>query len=109
MDSDEAAKIRPHQHFKDQCRARGITEADIDILYSGLIWARQNDRQDLAEMAKTVEGVEFWRFNCPDGMFFAVFPVGQISPVTVYTREMYRAKLRAEKSRRRHGWHDKNR
>lgn len=92
MTPEAARKLTVNKHFVQRCRERGIEKTDPDELFAGLVWAKANGRDDIAELAKKVNDAEYWRFWCEDGMFFAVFVEGSIAPVTVMTHEMYRRK-----------------
>lgn len=77
-----------HEHFRERCYERGITTTCIKTLYAGIRWAIKNGRDDLVELAYREKGNFFWRFRCPDGIFYAVTHSRDSSPVTVYTQEM---------------------
>lgn len=87
------------KHFKERCLERGIVSTDVDLLYNGLKHAIVTGDENLAErvMASGVEGRSFYRFKCPDGIFFAICDDETGRPVTVYNH----AQLKSFKKRKR--------
>lgn len=97
--------ISAPSHWHTRCRERGITSTDCDVLYNGIKWAIENGRDDLVERAKSYKESVFWRFRCPDGIFYTITDRGKTFPKTVYTQEMYKntkasMKFNIRKSRR---------
>lgn len=92
------------QHFEERCRERGIVNTNIADLFKGLQWAIRSKRWDLVEKVAEGNGSKYWRFKCPDGIFYAVTPKGKHAPVTVFTQEMMRQKkwaIKAERGRKK--------
>lgn len=90
-------------HFNQRCRERGIVTTDLAKLHAGLRWAIQNGRQDLVRFVMTLEDVDYWRFSCPDGLFYCLTKHGHSNPMTVMTQEMMRHKKWVRKHRCKRG------
>lgn len=82
-------------HFNKRCIERGIVNTCIDTLFHGLQFAYDNNRDDLIEKVMDHDGGSFYRFRCPDGIFYA-YMRGRY-PLTVYTQAMMRAAKFARK------------
>jgi hypothetical protein len=88
-------------HFQNRCRERGIVSTDLDLLFQGISWAIDNARDDLVEMVLKTKKARFWRFRCPDGIFYAVTCLRNGRPQTVLTQAMMRKKKFAARKARR--------
>ncbi len=89
------------KHFRDRCLERGIREENIRDLYVGIPWAIKNERHDLVEKVLVEKGVTYYRFRCPDGIFYALVKDGKTSPSTIYTQKMFKNRRRVAKFRKR--------
>lgn len=88
-------------HFEQRCLERGITRTDPAQLRDAISWAIAAKRDDLVDrMMTTADGV-FWRFRCPDGIFYTVTGHGSDTPKTVLTQDMMRNKKWARKQQKR--------
>lgn len=90
-------------HFNLRCRERGIVKSDLDLLHRGLRWAIEQGRDDLCEMVLKYKDVRYWRFRCPDGIFYAVTGENDNQPRTVVTQSILRKKKWAAKRNRKGG------
>lgn len=88
-------------HFDQRCLERGIDTTCLFTLRNGISWAIQRARDDLVELVLTSETGKYWRFRCPDGIFYAVTKPDGHWPVTVVTQEMFRKKRWALKMQKR--------
>lgn len=88
-------------HFNQRCRERGITTTDLDTLLYGICWAVEKGRDDICEKVLTYRDGRYWRFRCPDGVFYAVTGLKDPRPRTVITQEMLRKKKWAKKQSRK--------
>ena len=39
-------RLKPSEHFIQRCRERGIEKSDIQELFSGIIWAVNENKED---------------------------------------------------------------
>lgn len=93
--------VAPRQsHFSQRCAERGIVNTDVDLLFAGITWAIQENRDDLVEKVLETKSTRFWRFRCPDGIFYAVTALDNGRPMTVLTQEMMRRKKWGAKAAR---------
>lgn len=93
-----------YDHFSARCRERGIVETDTRLLFNGISWAIGKERWDLVERVFANGEATFYRFRCPDGVYFAVVKGVDDVPVTVYDKGMLKAaKVARKKPSRRRG------
>lgn len=91
-------------HFGQRCRERGITGIDTDLLFRGIIFGIEHNREDLVEHVKDdpERGSRYWRVKVPNnGIFYVVTGMDDARPRTVYTQRMMRSKKWAMKSVKR--------
>lgn len=88
-------------HFCQRCSERGITQTDTRLLQRGIAWAIVNKRDDLVERVMNLRDGVFWRFRCPDGIFYAVTQQDDPWPRTVLTQAMMRKKKFARRAKLR--------
>jgi hypothetical protein len=87
-------------HFSQRCVERGIVSTDTDMLFAGIKWAVEEGRDDLVEKVLETEEARFFRFRCPDGIFYAVTPLDSGRAMTVLTQDMMRRKKWGAKAAR---------
>jgi hypothetical protein len=84
-------------HFNARCRERGITSTDPDLIFRGIKWAIERGRDDLCKMVMRTKAGRFWRFRCPEGIYYVVTGENDTNPRTVLTQDMMRNKKYAKK------------
>ncbi len=57
-----------------------------------MIWAVKNNRRDLVDRALKTDKSTYYRFRCPEGLFYAVWSHDVDTVVTVMDQAMFKNK-----------------
>jgi hypothetical protein len=98
--------LYPSKHFIQRCSERGIQQCDIRELFSGIVWAVNENKDNYCEYIKKAKnGADWYRINTLDGIFYVpVFlqeSINLMVPATIYNIELWTKQRKNEKTKKK--------
>jgi hypothetical protein len=87
-------------HFEARCRERGITKTCPAQLAKDITEAIRNGLDFVEHVFSTPAGASFYRFECADGIFYAICGTHSGKCITLYTQDMMKSARAARKQRK---------